>query len=153
MTTKGTTTLRLPEERLKVIRAIAGYENRSLVNRSPIFLGNIVRFFTGFFFDYYLINQFLSQILRNLSYGIKEVASLSALRRSFESSRSSINSRILLYSLKLRTIPFLFPFSSVRYFGLADFAMLCIIYLPLLFENIFLKDSIRRICEAMQRSY
>ena len=30
MTTKGTTTLRLPEERLKVIRAIAGYENRSL---------------------------------------------------------------------------------------------------------------------------
>ena len=32
MTTKGTTTLRLPEERLKVIRAIAGYENRSLTD-------------------------------------------------------------------------------------------------------------------------
>lgn len=27
---KGATTLRLPEDRLKVIRAIAGYENRSL---------------------------------------------------------------------------------------------------------------------------
>jgi len=32
MTTKGTTTLRLPEEQLKVIRAIAGYENRSLTD-------------------------------------------------------------------------------------------------------------------------
>ena len=32
MTIKGTTTLRLPEERLKVIRAIAGYENRSLTD-------------------------------------------------------------------------------------------------------------------------
>ena len=32
MTTKGTTTLRLPEDRLKVIRAIAGYENRSLTD-------------------------------------------------------------------------------------------------------------------------
>jgi len=32
MTTKGTTTLRLPEERLKVIRSIAGYENRSLTD-------------------------------------------------------------------------------------------------------------------------
>lgn len=32
MTTKGTTTLRLPEERLRVIRAIAGYENRSLTD-------------------------------------------------------------------------------------------------------------------------
>jgi hypothetical protein len=32
MTTKGTTTLRLPEQRLKVIRAIAGYENRSLTD-------------------------------------------------------------------------------------------------------------------------
>ena len=32
MATKGTTTLRLPEERLKVIRAIAGYENRSLTD-------------------------------------------------------------------------------------------------------------------------
>lgn len=32
MTAKGTTTLRLPEERLKVIRAIAGYENRSLTD-------------------------------------------------------------------------------------------------------------------------
>jgi hypothetical protein len=32
MTTKGATTLRLPEERLKVIRAIAGYENRSLTD-------------------------------------------------------------------------------------------------------------------------
>jgi hypothetical protein len=30
--TKGATTLRLPEERLKVIRAIAGYENRSLTD-------------------------------------------------------------------------------------------------------------------------
>ncbi len=30
--TKGATTLRLPEERLKVIRAIAGYENRSLAD-------------------------------------------------------------------------------------------------------------------------
>jgi hypothetical protein len=30
--TKGTTTLRLPEDRLKVIRAIAGYENRSLAD-------------------------------------------------------------------------------------------------------------------------
>lgn len=30
--TKGATTLRLPEERLKIIRAIAGYENRSLVD-------------------------------------------------------------------------------------------------------------------------
>ena len=29
---KGTTTLRLPEERLRVIRAIAGYENRSLTD-------------------------------------------------------------------------------------------------------------------------
>jgi hypothetical protein len=29
---KGATTLRLPEERLKVIRAIAGYENRSLTD-------------------------------------------------------------------------------------------------------------------------
>jgi hypothetical protein len=29
---KGTTTLRLPEEKLKVIRAIAGYENRSLAD-------------------------------------------------------------------------------------------------------------------------
>ena len=29
---KGTTTLRLPEDRLKVIRAIAGYENRSLTD-------------------------------------------------------------------------------------------------------------------------
>jgi hypothetical protein len=27
---KGATTLRLPDDRLKVIRAIAGYENRSL---------------------------------------------------------------------------------------------------------------------------
>ncbi len=27
---KGTTTLRLPKDRLKLIRAIAGYENRSL---------------------------------------------------------------------------------------------------------------------------
>ncbi len=27
---KGTTTLRLPEDRLKLIRAIAGYENKSL---------------------------------------------------------------------------------------------------------------------------
>ena len=27
---KGSTTLRLPDDRLKVIRAIAGYENRSL---------------------------------------------------------------------------------------------------------------------------
>ena len=32
MTAKGTTTLRLPEDRLKVIRAIAGYENRSLTD-------------------------------------------------------------------------------------------------------------------------
>jgi len=32
VTTKGTTTLRLPEDRLKVIRAIAGYENRSLTD-------------------------------------------------------------------------------------------------------------------------
>lgn len=32
MKTKGTTTLRLPEERLKVIRAIAGYENKSLTD-------------------------------------------------------------------------------------------------------------------------
>jgi len=32
MTTKGTTTLRLPKERLRVIRAIAGYENRSLTD-------------------------------------------------------------------------------------------------------------------------
>lgn len=30
--TKGATTLRLPEDRLKLIRAIAGYENRSLVD-------------------------------------------------------------------------------------------------------------------------
>jgi hypothetical protein len=30
--TKGATTLRMPEERLKVIRAIAGYENRSLAD-------------------------------------------------------------------------------------------------------------------------
>ncbi len=29
---KGATTLRLPEDRLKVIRAIAGYENRSLTD-------------------------------------------------------------------------------------------------------------------------
>ncbi|MFO0751969.1 MAG: hypothetical protein U0411_01420 [Thermodesulfovibrionales bacterium] len=29
---KGTTTLRLPEERLRMIRAIAGYENRSLAD-------------------------------------------------------------------------------------------------------------------------
>jgi hypothetical protein len=29
---KGTTTLRLPEEKLKLIRAIAGYENRSLAD-------------------------------------------------------------------------------------------------------------------------
>lgn len=29
---KGATTLRLPEERLKIIRAIAGYENRSLTD-------------------------------------------------------------------------------------------------------------------------
>lgn len=28
---KGATTLRLPEDRLRLIRAIAGYENRSLV--------------------------------------------------------------------------------------------------------------------------
>lgn len=32
MTAKGTTTLRLPEDRLKIIRAIAGYENRSLTD-------------------------------------------------------------------------------------------------------------------------
>ena len=32
MKPKGTTTLRLPEERLKIIRAIAGYENRSLTD-------------------------------------------------------------------------------------------------------------------------
>ena len=31
MITKGATTLRLPEERLKVIRAIAGYENMESV--------------------------------------------------------------------------------------------------------------------------
>ena len=122
----------------------------STVNRRSKFLRNIIRLLTSFFFDYYLINQFLSQVLRNLSYGIKEVASLSALRRSFESSRSSINSRILLYSLKLRTIPFLLPFSSVRYVGFADFAMLCIFHPLLLFENICLKDSIRGICEAME---
>ncbi len=30
--TKGATTLRLPEERLKIIRAIARYENRSLTD-------------------------------------------------------------------------------------------------------------------------
>lgn len=30
--TKGATTLRLPEDRLKLIRAIAGYENRTLVD-------------------------------------------------------------------------------------------------------------------------
>ena len=30
--TKGATTLRLPEEQLRVIRAIAGYENRSLTD-------------------------------------------------------------------------------------------------------------------------
>lgn len=29
---KGATTLRLPEDRLKIIRAIAGYENRSLTD-------------------------------------------------------------------------------------------------------------------------
>lgn len=29
---KGATTLRLPEDRLKLIRAIAGYENRSLTD-------------------------------------------------------------------------------------------------------------------------
>jgi len=32
MSSKGSTTLRLPEERLKLIRAIAGYENRSLAD-------------------------------------------------------------------------------------------------------------------------
>ncbi len=30
--TKGATTLRLPEDKLKLIRAIAGYENRSLMD-------------------------------------------------------------------------------------------------------------------------
>lgn len=30
--TKGATTLRLPEDRLRIIRAIAGYENRTLVD-------------------------------------------------------------------------------------------------------------------------
>ncbi|WP_038065679.1 hypothetical protein [Thermodesulfovibrio thiophilus] len=29
---KGATTLRLPEDRLRIIRAIAGYENRTLVD-------------------------------------------------------------------------------------------------------------------------
>jgi len=40
----------------------------------------LVNNFGGFFFDDYFVAQFFSQVLRKCSYGIKEVASLSALR-------------------------------------------------------------------------
>src|SRR4030042_1075395 len=62
------------------------------------------------FFDDDFVAQFFSQALRKLSYGIKEVASLSALRRSLASSKSSSNSRMFSYSLRLRITAFLLPF-------------------------------------------
>jgi hypothetical protein len=96
------------------------------INGRPIFCWNLFRLFFCLAFYYNLVGQFLSHVLRNLSYGMKEVASLSALRRSLASSRSSINSMMLLYSLMLRTTAFLLPFSSTRYLGFTVSVILCI---------------------------
>lgn len=64
------------------------------VNSASVFNRNSVSFFSGLLLYYDCIIQSLSHFFRNLSYGIKAFASLSALRRSLVSSRSSINSRI-----------------------------------------------------------
>jgi hypothetical protein len=117
---------------------IGSQGKNSFVNGSSLFCRNFLCFFAGFFFDDDFVAQFFSQVLRKLSYGIKEVASLSALRRSLASSKSSSNSRMFSYSLRLRITAFLFPFLLTINSGLTFSTTLCISFLlsvPILFIN------------------
>lgn len=89
-------------------------------------MGSVLsRYFGSFFLSFLLnengISQGLIQVLRNSSYGVKEVASRSARNRSLASSRSSIVSIISRYSSRLRTTAFFSPFLSTRYCGLSVF--------------------------------
>lgn len=107
------------------------------VNSLPVFVRNLLCLFFRFACYYNLICQSFSQVLRNLSYGVKKAASRSALRRSLASSRSSSVPIKLSYSLRLSMTAFLRPFSSIRYLGFTASVMLCISYLsrPFLFNN------------------
>jgi hypothetical protein len=96
------------------------------VNSRTIFYRNRLRLFLRLPLYYDPVNQPLSHVLRNLSYGIKDFAFLSAFKRSLASSRSSINSRIFSYSFKLRTTAFLLPFLLIIYSGLTSSIILCI---------------------------
>src|SRR4030043_2423853 len=112
------------------IRSWIGSQGKnSFVNGSSIFCRNFLCFLAGFFFDYDFVAQFFSQVFRKLSYGIKEVASLSALRRSLASSKSSSNLRMFSYSLRLRITAFLFPFLLMMNSGLTFSTTLCISFL------------------------
>src|SRR4030042_2163822 len=117
---------------------IGNQGKNSFINGSSIFCRNFLCFLAGFFFDYDFIAQFSSQVFRKLSYGIKDVASLSALRRSLASSKSSSNSRMFSYSLRLRITAFLLPFLLTINSGLTFSTTLCISFLlsvPILFIN------------------
>src|SRR4030042_1579892 len=108
---------------------IGGQGKNSFVNGSSISCRNFLCFLAGLFFDDDFVAQFLSQVLRKLSYGIKEVASLSALRRSLASSKSSSNLRMFSYSLRLRITAFLSPFLLMMNSGLTFSTTLCISFL------------------------
>jgi len=110
----------------------------SFVNGSSIFCRDFLCFLAGFFFDDDFVAQSFSQVFRKLLYGIKEVASLSALRRLLASSKSSSNSRVFSYSLRLRITAFLLPFFLTINSGLTFSTTLCIFFLlsvPILFIN------------------
>src|SRR4030067_769044 len=108
---------------------IGSQGKNSFVNGSSIFCRNFLCFLAGFSFDYDFVAQFFSQVFRKLSYGIKEVAFLSALRRSLASSKSSSNLRMFSYSLRLRITAFLLPFLLTINSGFTFSATLCISFL------------------------
>jgi len=110
-----------------IMRSWIGRKGKNyFVNGGSKLYWNNFSFFLGLSFYNKFIAQSFSQDLRNLLYGMKDVASLSALRRSFASSRSSINSRIFSYSLRLRITAFLLPFLLTIYSGLMMFITFCI---------------------------
>ena len=115
------------------------------INCRTILFRDIIGFFSRSFFYYNGIVQSFNQFLRNSSYGIKEVASFSALRRSIVSSKSSIISIIFLYSFKLSKTPFLVPFWSIRNFGFVFLKALFITNLVLQFCCYIFKNNTKRI--------
>jgi len=107
---------------------IGGEGKDCFIYSVAVLLRNLLCFFFSFLFDYYLVVQAFSQVFRNSSYGVKEIASFSAFKRSMVSSKSSIESIRYLYSLNPMTTAFLLPFSSIRYLGFVFFKACCICY-------------------------